>query len=153
MTKAKFGMINLETGEVSEDGIPVWIGKKVNVGERFFMAFQDAFIAIAKDREITAQPRRVLDYLMGKLDFENFIQVPQVEIVKELTMKKADVSKAIKILAAKKILLEGPKVGRSFSYRMNPKYGWKGKVSNLRKQEQSDERLRLAVDNTKGNDS
>ena len=38
---------------------------------------QDAFEEIAKDREITSEPRRVLDYMFSKLDFENFIQLSQ----------------------------------------------------------------------------
>jgi len=137
MTMARFGTINLDTGEIIENGFSVWIGKKVHVGERFFMGFQDAFIEISQDREITAEPRRVLDYMMGNLDFENFIQLPQSDISKKLLMKKSAVSRAIKLLCDKRILLSGPKVGRSFSYRMNPRYGWKGKVSNFKKQKKN----------------
>lgn len=37
----------------------------------------------------------------------------------------------MKILISKQIILEGPKVGRSRCYRLNPNYGWKGKVKNL----------------------
>ena len=36
---------------------------------------QDAFEELAKDREITNEPRRVLDYMFSKLDFENFILI------------------------------------------------------------------------------
>ena len=97
------------------------------------MAFQDAFEEIAKDKEITSEPRRVLDYLFSKLDFENFIQQSQVDIAKELEMHKEQVSRAIKLLVSKQIILEGPKVGRSKCFRLNPHYGWKGKVKNFEK--------------------
>ena len=96
------------------------------------MAFQDAFEELAKDREITNEPRRVLDYMFSKLDFENFIQLSQKEIIEILGINKSNVSKAIKLLTRKQIVLEGPKVGRSRCYRLNPNYGWKGKVKTCR---------------------
>ena len=57
---------------------------------------QDAFEELAKDREITNEPRRVLDYMFSKLDFENFIQLSQKEIIEILGINKSNVSKAIK---------------------------------------------------------
>jgi hypothetical protein len=130
-------MINLETGEIRKDGIPVWLGNKTHVGERFFMAFQDRFMEIAQDREITAEPRRILDYVMAVLDFENFIQVSQAQISKNLGMKQQNVSRALKLLCKKKIIYLGPKIGKSLSYRLNFMYGWKGSASNLNKQKKS----------------
>ena len=88
---------------------------------------QDAFEELAK-REITNEPRRVLDYMFSKLDFENFIQLSQKEIIEILGINKSNVSKAIKLLTRK--ILEGPKVGRSRCYRQ-PNYSWKGKVKNF----------------------
>lgn len=105
------------------------------------MAFQDAFEELAKDREITSEPRRVLDYLFSKLDFENFIQQSQQDIAQALGMHKSQVSEAMKLLVRKQIVLEGPKVGRSKCYRLNPNYGWKGKVKTL--QEARREQLRV----------
>lgn len=109
--------------------------------ERWFMAFQDAFEELAKDREITSEPRRVLDYMFSKLDFENFIQLSQIEIAKALGMHKSQVSESVKLLTTKKIVLEGPKVGRSKCYRLNNNYGWKGKVKTL--QESRREQLKV----------
>ena len=96
------------------------------------MAFQDTFEEIAKDPELTLEPKNVLLYLFSKLDFENFIQQSQKDIADGLKMKKENVSRAMKILTDKQIVLEGPKVGRSKCYRLNPNYGWKGKVKNLK---------------------
>lgn len=39
-------------------------------GERWFIAGQEAFEALAKDRELWGQPTAVLHFLLGKLDFE-----------------------------------------------------------------------------------
>ena len=105
------------------------------------MAFQDSFEEIAKDPELTLEPKNVLFYLYSKLDFENFIQQTQMDIAEGLGMKKQQVSRAMKLLTAKGIVLEGPKVGRSRCYRLNPNYGWKGKVKTL--QEARKEQLKI----------
>lgn len=105
------------------------------------MAFQDAFEELAKDKEITSEPRRVLDYLFSKLDFENYIQQSQQDITKALGMHKSQVSEAIKLLVRKQIVLEGPKVGRSKCYRLNPNYGWKGKIKNLKEYQKEQFRM------------
>jgi septum formation inhibitor MinC len=95
------------------------------------MAFQDTFEELAKDPELTLEPKNVLLYLFSKLDFENFIQQSQADVAKALGMHKEQVSRAMKLLTSKQIVLEGPKVGRSKCYRLNPNYGWKGKVKTL----------------------
>ena len=136
--------IDLKTGEVMQ-GCMVWIPQRPKLTERWFMAFQDAFEELAKDREITNEPRRVLDYMFSKLDFENFIQLSQKEITEELRMHKSQVSEAIKLLVRKQIILEGPKVGRSKCYRLNPNYGWKGKVKNL--EEERKKHIHLVINN------
>ena len=132
--------VDRQTGEVMQ-GCMVWIPQRPRLTERWFMAFQDAFEELAKDREITSEPRRVLDYLFSKLDFENFIQQSQADVAKALGMHKSQVSEAMKLLVRKQIVLEGPKVGRSKCFRLNPNYGWKGKVKNL--QEARRERLQV----------
>ncbi|EAV6897715.1 hypothetical protein FA598_25430, partial [Salmonella enterica] len=47
--------------------------------------------------------------------------------------KKSAVSRAIRHLLEFGIILEGPKIGRSKTYRLNPQFGWKGTVSNHKK--------------------
>lgn len=132
--------IDKQTGEVMQ-GCMVYIPYRPKLTERWFMAFQDSFEEIAKDPELTLEPKNVLFYLYSKLDFENFIQQTQMEIAEGLGMKKQQVSRAMKLLTTKGIILEGPKVGRSRCYRLNPNYGWKGKVKTL--QEARKEQLKI----------
>lgn len=134
MVMRRIGGLDLQTGEVME-GVPVWVGPKIRspYGSRWHMSSQDALEAIAKDPDMTGQALRVFLYLCSRLDFDNYIQVQQTEIVEELTMPKARVSKAIALLEAKQILMRGPKIGRSSVFRLNPNFGWKGKVTQLRK--------------------
>lgn len=132
--------VDRNTGEVMQ-GCMVWIPQRPKLTERWFMAFQDSFIEIAKDPDMTGETLRVLMYLYGLLDFENYIQQSQKEIAEGLRMRKEHVSRAMKLLTSKQIVLEGPKVGRSKCFRLNPDYGWKGKVKSL--QEARRERLQV----------
>lgn len=129
MQTSKHQIIDTSTGEI----VPAitWI-RRAWKGETFVMVFQDAFIEIAKDKSLTGETKSVLMYLLGKLDFENFILMTQAEIAKELDLKKQNVSRAIRTLVERGIILEGPKVGRSRGYRINHDLGWKGNLKNLR---------------------
>jgi DNA-binding transcriptional regulator GbsR (MarR family) len=95
------------------------------------MNSQDAAILLAKDKEIKGETHRVLWLIIGILDFENWVQLSITEIANELGMHQPDVSKAMKVLEEKEIILRGPKVGRSYAFMLNPDFGWKGKVKNL----------------------
>lgn len=89
---------------------------------------QDALLMIANN--LNHDQTRVFLALLADLDYENYIQVPQIEIAKKLEMQKTNVSRAVKGLLELSVILEGPKVGRSKTYRLNPSFGWKGTVSN-----------------------
>ena len=129
-SREKFGTINLETGEIVE-GVPVYVKAKVKWHEDWLMVMQEALGALAQDRTFTWEMWRVWSYMISKLGFENWIVVPQKEIAETLNMKKENVSRAIKNLLSKGMILKGPKVGRTNAYKLNSKYAWKGKVSNL----------------------
>lgn len=134
------------TGELLE-GVLVYCGVKHNpYGGGWIMNSQEALDLLAEDPDLTKHSLRVLLKMCARLDFENWIQISQTDICKELNINKGNVSKAIKLLVSKGILLQGPKLGRSFAYRLNPNYGWKGKVKNLneyRKEIEQQEQLEL----------
>ena len=122
--------LDVKTGELME-GCLVYVPYRPKFRGGWFMAFQEAFLAMAKDREMTGEVVRVLHYFFGKLDFENYIHLAQSEIAEALGLQKTHVSRAVKILCDKGIILKGPKVGRSITYRLNSDYGWKGKIKNF----------------------
>jgi DNA-binding transcriptional regulator GbsR (MarR family) len=95
------------------------------------MNSQEALEIVAKDKDIKGETYRVLFFICARLDFENWVQISVTEIAKELVMHQPDVSKAMKVLENKQIILRGPKVGRSYAFMLNPEFGWKGKVTNL----------------------
>ena len=124
------GYVDKYTGE--EYGFPVIIGRKQNpYGKGWIMNSQEAMVALAKDKDIKGETHRVLWFIGGILDFENWVQLSITEIGNELDLKQQSVSRAIKVLEQKEIILRGPKVGRSYAFMLNPEFGWKGKVKNL----------------------
>ena len=129
-------MLDTETGEILDQarGTFLYVPTKIKIKEGWFMSFQDGHEALAADKDLWGRPRAVLDYLMSKLNFENFISVPQGDIAKALKIHQPHVSAALKILVAKGVLELGPKHGKSSSYKLNPFYGWRGSVKNLKEE-------------------
>ena len=124
------GYVDKYTGE--EYGFPVIVGRKRKpYGKGWVMNSQDAAILLAKDKDIKGETHRVLWLIIGILDFENWVQISITEIGNELGLKQQAVSRAMKVLEEKQIILRGPKVGRSYAFMLNPDFGWKGNVANL----------------------
>ena len=129
------------TGE-KLDGVIVYCGVKQNpYNKGWIMNSQEALKLLAKDKEITGETYRVLFFICARLDFENWIQVAQKEIGEELEMKRQNVSRAILLLEKKGIIFRGPKIGKSYAFRLNPDFGWKGKVKNLNDYRREEEDL------------
>ena len=124
------GYVDKYTGE--EFGFPVIVGRKRNpYGKGWVMNSQEALEILAKDKEITGEIYRVLFFICARLDFENWVQISITEIGNELDLRQPNVSRAMKVLEEKEIILRGPKVGRSYAFMLNPEFGWKGQVKNL----------------------
>lgn len=121
------------TGEELE-GTPVYVaGKAKWRKDGWFVGFQDAFGILATDKEMTGEVLRVWMHLMSRLGFENFIVVEQKEIAVALTLQKTHISRSIKILVEKGLLIKGPKIGRSTSYRLSLDIAWKGSAKEYNK--------------------
>ncbi|WP_225382647.1 helix-turn-helix domain-containing protein, partial [Escherichia coli] len=123
--------VDLETGEDLGGFVAVIRPKQKSSFERHFTMNQAALKIIAT--ELNHEQTKVLMMLLADLDYENYIQVAQIDIAESLVMKKSAVSRAIRHLLEFGIILEGPKIGRSKTYRLNPQFGWKGTVSNHKK--------------------
>jgi DNA-binding transcriptional regulator GbsR (MarR family) len=141
------GYVDKYSGE--EFGFPVIVGRKRNpYGRGWVMNSQEAMLSLAKDKDIKGETHRVLWFIGGILDFENWVQLSVTEIADELDLKQPAVSRAMKVLEDKQIILRGPKVGRSHAFMLNPEFGWKGKVVNLedyRREEWDNESKRLKI--------
>jgi DNA-binding MarR family transcriptional regulator len=65
---------------------------------------------------------RVFLKLLRQLDYQNLKQIQQTQIADELEMQKQNVNRAINRLLKVGILLKGPRIGKSCSYRLNPHF-------------------------------
>ena len=131
MRRKKIVSVDPVTGKTLE-GVIVYCGVKRNpYSTGWIMNSQQALEVLAIDKDLTKEAFRILMFLLSRLDFENWIQITQKEISETLDIKKPNVSRGISLLESKEIIFRGPKVGKSYSFRLNPNFGWKGKVTNL----------------------
>src|ERR1700733_9275022 len=131
MNRKKIGQFDLETGEKIEGYIAVLQPKTKNGFTRHFTMNQEALDILSENLE--GSELKVLLKLLKYLDYENLIQVQQKEIAEELKMHRSHLNRAIARLIEIGIVIAGPKIGKSCSYRLNPNFGWKGTAKNHQK--------------------
>jgi predicted transcriptional regulator len=127
----KVTQVDLENGEELGGFVAAIRPKQKSSFQSHFTMNQAALITIAN--ELNHGQMRVLMALLADLDYENYIQVAQIDIANALNMQKTHVSRAVKNLFEFGVIIEGPKIGRSKTYRLNPQFGWKGTISNHKK--------------------
>lgn len=130
MAQKRVRGVDADTGEML-DYVPMLVLQKRRNG------FKEGWLAMAQTAleqlatsDLRGEDLRVLMLLMARLDFDNLIQVPQVEIADKLGMHKQHVNRSIQRLVELGCLLQGPRVGRSRTYRLNPNFGWKGSAKS-----------------------
>jgi DNA-binding transcriptional ArsR family regulator len=137
------GSIDLETGEILPH-VLVAMQQKIPNG------FAEGWVAMAQSAADlfagikNTDDHRVLWMLLAQLNFENDIRIEQSAIAEKLGMQRPNVSRSIKRLQELGIIVEGPKVGRSRTYKLNPAYGWKGSSANHQKALRTAEKAKAA---------
>lgn len=94
------------------------------------MGMLDAFGTIADDPTLTDGDRTVMLKLLSRLDFQNYLHVEVAELAAEMGRTRVGVSKSMKNLVDHGILHKGPRVGRSYTYRLDPGTAWRGKADD-----------------------
>lgn len=90
---------------------------------RKVMVFQKILERASK--ELTEGELKVFVYMLGVMDFENWINIPQKQIAKEIGLNPTNINKIIKRLKEKGYI-EIYKKGRENYYRIRPEVAWKG---------------------------
>jgi len=130
MTQGRYQQLDTETGEIIDGYNAVIMPKRRNgFGKRWLAVNQDP-LKIFATSGLKGDDFRVLFLMLYELDFENYVVTPQVDIAETLGLRPQHVSRAIKKLKDMNALLEGPKIGHSRSYKLNPEFGWKGSATN-----------------------
>lgn len=127
MAQRRLGQYDAETGEILDGGFVAYVAPKRRngFGTRWVAMGQDAVMLVAQS-DLGADTLRVFMALVAKLDFENLLVLNQAEIARALHMQRQNVQRSIKQLIQLGVVLEGPRIGISRSYRLNPEFGWKG---------------------------
>lgn len=132
--KMQLAVLDLKTGEFAP--AITWVRQKWK-GESFFMGFQAAFAELARKR-LGSEAKDVFLLILGRVDYDNRITMPQVEMARLLGMKRQNVSRAVAaLIKAEVLVVEEPQLRRNRRLRLNDRYGWKGKLKNLRTQRKS----------------
>ena len=76
-------------------------------------------------KDLTEGELRVFNYMLGVMEFENWINIPQKEIAKEVGLNPTNINKIIRRLREKGYI-EIYKKGRENYYRIRPEIAWKG---------------------------
>lgn len=127
-TQAENGeAVDPQTGELYDRYFVAVLPKRPRNGfsDGWVAMSQSAVLQIAKSN-LGQDALRVFLALSAHLDFNNLIQICQADVANTLGMQRQNVQRAIKKLLAAEIILEGPRIGKHRSYRLNPGYGWKG---------------------------
>ena len=99
--------------------------KNKKLGKDWFAMYQDPSLWLGQQK-MTGEQYSVLFVLFNKLDFDNYLRVSLKEIADALELQIANVSRAMKVLKEKKIIIEGPPAGKFKTYRLNPYIAHKG---------------------------
>ena len=133
MSQKRLGQVDLNTGEVLEEGFIAYIApKRKNAFGNWIAMAQEMFMNIA-NLGLNNTDHRVYMALLSQLDFENLLVVNQSQLAEALGIQRQNFSKSVQRLLKEGIILQGPKIGVSRSFRLNPTYGWKGTASNHKK--------------------
>lgn len=144
MSVKKVGSVDLDTGEILEYSLVAMQRKIPNGFAGGWLAMAQHALELIATSNLRGDDLKVLFFLLARLDFENLIQLEQVSIAEKLGMQKQNVSRSIKRLVDLGCLLEGPKIGRSRTYRLNPNYGWKGSGKEHHKALRAQEKAKAA---------
>jgi hypothetical protein len=136
MAKKDIGIYDKNSGEILEDvSLGVYQVKKYNgFVKNGWMAVNQGALKLLRTSGLQGKDYEVLFALLERLDFGNFIHVNQSEIARILNMKQPNIARSIKKLVDIEALIEGPKVSRSRTYKLNPEFGWKGSGKSHRKE-------------------
>lgn len=138
----RYQAVNTITGEVVE--LADEEAKRQRWPDDHVRVFQERIIAIATEGTLRREEWRVLGYLFGVLQWDNWLVVPQVHIADTLRMQASNVSRAIRELLRRNILVQAHPPAPRTAYRLNAEVAYKGQFTGWykRRREETQEQER-----------
>jgi hypothetical protein len=90
--------------------------------------FQVKLEELSKDKELRGMPKDIFLYMVSQIGYDNICKVPQVKLAREFDTTPQYISKIIKLLKSKKMIIEINEEGAMKSYKFNSSYVVKGKL-------------------------
>lgn len=129
----KFRAINVASlvtpdGEIQPEGRLIFVPTRWQNGfrEGWFAMSTDGIQALAASN-MGAEDWKTFAILSANLDWENYVQVNQAELAKQVGLKPSNFSRSLRKLIEMDVLRPGPKVGRQRTFIMSPIHVWRGK--------------------------
>jgi len=131
MATRRLIQIDPETGEEVDGFVAYLVPKRRNgFGQRWMAMAQNATKILALSDDLGKEDYKVFLYLTSVIDFENLLVINQSQIAREMGRQYQNINRSIKRFVKLGVLIEGPRIGVSRSYRFNPEFGWKGTARN-----------------------
>ncbi len=121
--------VDMDSGELLEGFVAVVQPKRRNGFRKGWLAMAQDALSLLATADLTGRDYKVLMALLARLDFDNLIQVNQAEVAREIGIRRSHFSESVGKLIDLGALIEGPRVGVHKTYRLNPRFGWKGSAS------------------------
>lgn len=83
---------------------------------------------ISKSQNLTDGDIRVLMRLFSLLDYNNYLSIEQKSVAEALHRSPESVSRSIKRLTEQGVIHRGPRVGRAYTYRLDPFVAFRGET-------------------------
>ncbi len=129
-------VVDAATGEVTELGtkhkLMLYTPRQNKRGADFVCAYQQALQDLAL-LKISGGMFRVLMFLLGSMDFENWCRVTQDAVAEAIGMDCGTVSHIFRKLIKAGLLMEHYNRYNFRSYRVAPLLAWKGSVNSLQR--------------------
>ena len=131
------GTVDLATGELIEGVFAFSPARSQSphiqaLDEPHLVMFQAGLKSVATDKHFKGQDLRILIYLVGVIGFENeWRRLNQSDIGKTLGMRRSHVNRSVQKLVRAGIVVRGTRLGSGHVYRMNPHFGYRGKLLML----------------------
>ena len=108
------------------------------------LLFQRAVDTLARGRHLSKDGWRVMAYLLGRLDWDNWLVIPQWQIVKALDMHQPNVSRAIRQLCAEGVLMQAAPPAPRTAYRLSADFAYRGQYNGWQKRRREEQAEREA---------
>lgn len=84
---------------------------------------------LALEPELTGKVLKVFHYVCSILEFDNWVDFSTVWVAEKMGLKREQVSRALKTLEEKGLLIRGEKIGNHYKWRLNPEAAWMGRAT------------------------